>query len=398
MERLIYILDPKDPRGRVAPATMNRAEAAGQFEVRSRGGIPRADRLLLSELSGPHPQGADPFLDIGSRAGAAAIAFSRLYPGSWVEYCHYDIRMSGLAARCCSANGLEGVEIKVADFVPPGPYGRIAFVTSDFDPRFASEVAEEAVAALAPGGVLYVAGRSEELVPVHGALGYLPCLAEKAAEAGGVAVLKVSPRQAGSRSAIAEIKRRYSFNWSVTMGGKTFSFRSAPGVFSPEGLDAGTRLLIETLEISRGQTLLDLGCGLGSVGIIAAATTGCEPYFVDISARAVALATENARANGLARPAVAYSDAFSLVSSTFDVIATNPPYHEDYCVAQDFIEGAASHLKMGGRLHLVAKRAGWYQRKMRETFGGVRKVEQDGYTVLISEKRGERVSGPGRKG
>lgn len=75
------------------------------------------------------------------------------------------------------------------------------------------------------------------------------------------------------------------------------------------------------------------------------------------------------------------------------MIASNPPYHTDFAVARQFIEGAYHRLSPGGALYLVVKRAGWYAQKVRTVFGGFRITEQAGYTVISAEKRPPRPAG-----
>ena len=54
----------------------------------------------------------------------------------------------------------------------------------------------------------------------------------------------------------------YSFN------GVDFSLESDNGIFSKNELDKGSELLIETLlPINLGKSLLDLGCGIGVIGL-----------------------------------------------------------------------------------------------------------------------------------
>ena len=49
--------------------------------------------------------------------------------------------------------------------------------------------------------------------------------------------------------------------------GTSLTFSTTWGLFSPKGIDAGTHLLIEHLDIQEGGTCLDLGCGYGAIGI-----------------------------------------------------------------------------------------------------------------------------------
>src|SRR5256714_10202280 len=57
---------------------------------------------------------------------------------------------------------------------------------------------------------------------------------------------------------------------SVTIRGHPFTFHTDSGVFSRDELDRGTELLLEAVEVGPGETILDLGCGYGVIGIVAA--------------------------------------------------------------------------------------------------------------------------------
>jgi len=74
-----------------------------------------------------------------------------------------------------------------------------------------------------------------------------------------------------------------------------------------------------------GKRLLDMGTGSGMVGIFAAGR-GARVTACDINPRAVALADENARRNGVEMEVVA-SDLFSsLAGRSFDMICFNLPF------------------------------------------------------------------------
>nr|MDA8353468.1 methyltransferase [Bacillota bacterium] len=110
--------------------------------------------------------------------------------------------------------------------------------------------------------------------------------------------------------------------------GKTFRFLTDAGVFSKRGVDFGTRLLIETAELPEKGTILDLGCGYGPVGIACAqAAPGCQVTMVDPNRRALELARQNAKENGVdQRVEVLESDGFQeLQERRFDCVLTNPP-------------------------------------------------------------------------
>lgn len=164
-----------------------------------------------------------------------------------------------------------------------------------------------------------------------------------------------------------------------------------PGLFSPAAADIGTLAMVSTVALERGQTLLDLGCGTGLVGIAAAKVLGEDAVcMTDIDPEAVACARENAARNGVPGAQIVCGDALSAVERTgFDWILSNPPYHADFSVAKTFIEKGFNRLKVGGRLVMVVKRELWYRNKLTAIFGGVRMQEIGGYYIFTAEKRSE---------
>src|SRR5438094_10236534 len=83
--------------------------------------------------------------------------------------------------------------------------------------------------------------------------------------------------------------------------GHAFTFRTDAGVFSGGKIDRGTELLLDALEIGPCELILDLGCGYGALGIVAARLSeGGHVVLTDVNERAVVLARKNLGANGVA--------------------------------------------------------------------------------------------------
>jgi methylase of polypeptide subunit release factors len=81
-----------------------------------------------------------------------------------------------------------------------------------------------------------------------------------------------------------------------------------------------------------GPRILDLGCGGGPGGIVAAqACAALQPRLVlaDINPRALRFAAANAALAGMAHVAFAQGDLFAAVQGEFDLIVSNPPYLND---------------------------------------------------------------------
>ncbi|HEY4688981.1 MAG TPA: methyltransferase [Anaerolineae bacterium] len=168
----------------------------------------------------------------------------------------------------------------------------------------------------------------------------------------------------------------------VDVRGSRWRVVSGPGVFARDRLDEGTRRLIEAMTFRAGESLLDLGCGCGIVGLVAA-QMGSRVTYVDANAAAIEATRRTLTANGIRDADVIWSDCASAVADRhFDVVATNPPFHQgggtDYLVARQFVRDADRVLRPGGRLFLVANRFLRYEREMSGLFSDARVIFEDG--------------------
>ena len=181
----------------------------------------------------------------------------------------------------------------------------------------------------------------------------------------------------------------------VEINGIRLALETAPGLFSPRQADRGTLAMLSCAAFEPGQRVLDLGCGCGLVGILAAKVCGAENVVLcDIDPLAVDIARRNAARNGAGGVKAVVSDGFSALDDTgFDLILSNPPYQSDFSVAKSFIEKGFNRLKLGGRMLMVTKRRAWYRNKLVAIFGGVRIREIDGYCVFEAQKRDMRYAG-----
>lgn len=175
----------------------------------------------------------------------------------------------------------------------------------------------------------------------------------------------------------------------TTIKGVDLQFKTEEGVFSASKIDKGTLAMLSLVNFEEGDKVLDLGCGYGVVGILAAKLIGPQNVvMIDNDAKAVKLTRENTARNGVSGVLVCQSDGFSQLSETgFTKILSNPPYHTDFSVAKSFIEKGFNRLALGGKIYMVTKRKEWYKNKLISIFGGVQIQEVDGYYVLCAEKR-----------
>ena len=166
-------------------------------------------------------------------------------------------------------------------------------------------------------------------------------------------------------------------------------FETSKSLFSPRAIDLGTLSMLSVVEFGENEKVLDLGCGYGVVGILAAKIVGEENVvMLDIEEEAVKLAQKNASLNGVPGVKTIQSDGFTnLDEKDFTLILCNPPYHTDFSVAKTFIEKGFNRLCIGGRMYMVTKRKEWYKNKLIAIFGGVQIWEINGYYVFMSIKK-----------
>lgn len=175
----------------------------------------------------------------------------------------------------------------------------------------------------------------------------------------------------------------------ISIKGIELVFETAPGLFSPGGVDAGTLAMLSCAEFRPEDKVLDLGCGYGVVGILAARLIGAERVtMVDRDEKAAEYAARNASLNNVKDVRIVISDGVrELDDAGYTVILSNPPYHEDFSVPKAFIEKGFNRLAIGGRMYMVTKREKWYRNKLTAVFGGVRVWKLQDYFVFMAEKR-----------
>ncbi len=158
------------------------------------------------------------------------------------------------------------------------------------------------------------------------------------------------------------------------------SWISYPGVFAHGRVDAGTRALMETIPLLTAETrVLDFACGSGLLGaFVSAREPGVSVDFLDadtVALEAVELNLPGAR--------TILSDGLSEVGDRrYDLIVSNPPYHEGKGetgrVLEELASGAPAHLTEKGTLLLVTQRRLPIRSHLEAAFDIVEAVLDDG--------------------
>lgn len=175
--------------------------------------------------------------------------------------------------------------------------------------------------------------------------------------------------------------------------GKPFKFVTASGVFSKDHIDLGTRLLIESMVLPDHGCLLDLGCGYGAVGVVAAVfKPDLHVAMVDLNIRAVRLARKNAELNSVWNVEIRHGRLYEPVKDTmFGCVVSNPPVSAGMKTVEAIIDQAPHHLADNGTLQMVVKsKIGGkrLQSIFEKSFGNVCILARgSGYRVLMSQKK-----------
>ncbi len=166
-------------------------------------------------------------------------------------------------------------------------------------------------------------------------------------------------------------------------------------VFSRDSLDIGTRFFLQHLPATIGAVdIVDLGCGNGLLGLIAAEKNPeALIHFVDESFMAVASAQDNfVRAMGAQRKAIfKVGDGLQdFLLDSVDFILCNPPFHQQNAIgdqiANSMIKAAKNVLKKNGELWIVGNRHLNYQITLKRVFGNYYLVAENKKFVILKAK------------
>ena len=167
-------------------------------------------------------------------------------------------------------------------------------------------------------------------------------------------------------------------------------------LFSRDRLDPGSRLLLEHMPVAdRYRRIVDLGCGNGVLGLIAAALNPAATLlFRDESHMAIASARENFRAAfaGERQAEFVVGDCLQGVDSeSQDLVLLNPPFHQQHsagdAVAWQMFKDARRVLVRGGELRIVGNRHLGYHAKLKKLFGNCSNVGVSKKFVVLSAKK-----------
>ena len=171
--------------------------------------------------------------------------------------------------------------------------------------------------------------------------------------------------------------------------GQNVTFLTDAGVFSKKMIDYGSQALLKCLDFHKQESVLDVGCGYGTLGLTLVKAKEVEATLVDINQRALDLARQNAERNQVLAT-IFQSNLYQNVEGRFHHIISNPPIRAGKQVVHEVITGSYTHLLDGGDLTIVIQKkqgAPSAKAKMEEVFGNCEILKKDkGYYILRSRK------------
>lgn len=172
-------------------------------------------------------------------------------------------------------------------------------------------------------------------------------------------------------------------------------FHTAPGMFSHDRADPGSRLLAAHLPEGIGGDVADFGAGWGYLAATVAerfpAVKSIDLYEADYASLEAARANMAALAPDMKAGFHWHDLLVEQVPRRYDCIVMNPPFHAgragDPGIGQGMIAAAAKALKPGGRLAMVANAHLPYEQALGAAFRDVRELVRDaGFKVLLARR------------
>ncbi|WP_105566850.1 class I SAM-dependent methyltransferase [Microbacterium halophytorum] len=188
----------------------------------------------------------------------------------------------------------------------------------------------------------------------------------------------------------------------IPIAGRDVEVTTNAGVFSPDRLDTGTRVLLaNTPAPPAGGDFLDIGCGWGPISLdMASASPHARVWAVDVNERALDLVRANAAELGLDNVVAVRPDEVP-AGVLFRTIRSNPPIRVGKAVLHDLMESWLPRLEERSDAYLVVKRdlgsdslQRWLGAALPEDFSVRRHATAKGYRIIKVRRHGSPRTAP----
>ena len=372
-----------------------------QVRFCSKQGIPNWDRItagvrLLADVVHTSPQAK--ILLLGCGHGALGVAFSHLVPLGDVVLTDTSYVAIKMAEMTININGISNASIWPGVSLFPSnteTFGTVAMLLPK-GREFTRRWLLEAFLALQTRGRLWLAGPTREgvksaIADARTLFGNAETVGYRGRERVAVAVKIGREPNVEGWAREAGISPGTWHEFEASLRGLHLRFRTLPNIFSHDRVDAGTTLLIQSMEIPHHAKVLDIGCGYGIIGIVASRMGASHVDLIDSDLYSISAARENVIINRALNAEAFPSDLFNAVSDRkYDIILSNPPFHAgkatDFSMISTMIADARQILEPGGRLIVVSNKFLGYSRLLGASFEKVTCLhETPNYVVLSGE-------------
>ena len=171
------------------------------------------------------------------------------------------------------------------------------------------------------------------------------------------------------------------------------NFINHSNLFSREKLDIGTRFFLENIPAGNFDSILDLGCGNGIIGIKAKQLNPhAQIIFSDDSQMAIQSAIENYRKHFSDEAQYCWTNCFeNQKKETLDLVLCNPPFHQQSTIgdfiAQQMFSDAHQALKKGAMIRVIGNSHLGYPLTLKKIFGNSQVVATNQKFMIIDARK-----------
>jgi 16S rRNA (guanine1207-N2)-methyltransferase len=324
-------------------------------------------------------------LILGNRTGVSAMFLSYLFPDAEVTVHTIDLYYANKIKRNLEWNNNSTVKVECTPYIENKDYYDTIILqvsTDSYSNELLADFMQQIHGALQKTGSLYISFEEKPAPLIALIKKVFPRLEIKLEKRRGI-VFETKKTK--------ELKKQKSYiaEYEMTLHKReTTQLQSIPSVFSHRRVDQGALALSEVVEAVEGDSVIDMGCGCGAIGISIALNNPIEKVtFIDANARAVYITEQNCKKNNIENYEVILSADGLERPGEFSLFVGNPPYFSNYKITELFIKTAFDLLKKGGRVYIVAKSSDWHVEYMTKLFGNADVISRRNYKIIHSIKQ-----------